>query len=579
MSARPTESRWPSAADWLTALLISAAAFACEAYVAIAIGHAENLGYDGIAYANHARMQYYQFDAFWSRPSAYLLQFYSYIAGLWSAFIVLTYALVGVGEVQAYFSGFWGMLFFVVLVVWLVRVLGSRPLSILLGAATALLPFNSPAASMAIAWLLGLDPAPRSVLADLRPDRLAHVFLLWSVLPLLMHRRDVCWSSMGVTGIACAASVLTKGSTSPISVGCWGLTIFFALAQQRPVFSRKITFRVAFGVLVFGAALLPWYRAGGFENVAEYFRNTYLLKPFYEKSATTGALQHFPFTQYLSLAGYYFTWPVFVAVCATTAWGAVKALQAREPAAMPVLSGLALVAAGVVLALLSQPLSNAYLVMPLYFLLWTAFVAAAAVVWRTLGERAKKLGVAAMLFLLAVPAAAVAGVWAWPQDDLRRQGLNRALMLQITSDLRRHLSNRDAFASLALSSGFPLIFQFRMTTDSTGAPVTFRFWPPDGPALAEDPAARRKFIADLESQCKLILTFKEKPDDPYFGKARMSDFFLPHFDTIYDYLRSGRSRFRPVREYAFPEPGRLFYPAAPGTVVMYLRDDVAERFK
>jgi hypothetical protein len=45
---------------------------------------------------------------------------------------------------------------------------------------------------------------------------------------------------------------------------------------------------------------------------------------------------------------------------------------------------------------------------------------------------------------------------------------------------------------------------------------------------------------------------------------------------MHEYLNSGKSRYRPIREYVFPEPGRLFFPPAAGTVVIYLRDDVSD---
>jgi hypothetical protein len=165
----------------------------------------------------------------------------------------------------------------------------------------------------------------------------------------------------------------------------------------------------------------------------------------------------------------------------------------------------------------------------------------------------------------------------WPQEDLRRLIRGRELIRQIAADTRLQLTNRDTFAGIVLASGWPLILQFHMTRDATGYPASFRFWPPDGPAIARDSAARQRFIADLEAHAKLILTFKEPPETLY-REARMSDFFLPHFEAIHEYLNSGRSRFRPVREYVFPNPGRLFFPPAAGTVVMYLRDDLESRF-
>jgi hypothetical protein len=177
----------------------------------------------------------------------------------------------------------------------------------------------------------------------------------------------------------------------------------------------------------------------------------------------------------------------------------------------------------------------------------------------------------------ATAVTALLGAWTWPKDDLQRLIQGRLLIQQIAADVKMQLTNRDTFAGLVLASGWPLILQFHMTTDASGYPASFRFWPPDGPAIASDPDAQRRFIADLEAQAKLIVTFKEPPEAVY-RQARMSEFFLPHFIAMHGYLNSIHSRFRPVKEYVFPEPGRLFFPPAAGTVVIDLRDDVTSRF-
>ena len=60
------------------------------------IGRAQSLAYDGLGYAAHARVKYYQLPMLWSHPRAYLDYiggFYGFIAGLWSGFLVLTYAI------------------------------------------------------------------------------------------------------------------------------------------------------------------------------------------------------------------------------------------------------------------------------------------------------------------------------------------------------------------------------------------------------------------------------------------------------------------------------------------------------
>lgn len=243
--------------------------------------------------------------------------------------------------------------------------------------------------------------------------------------------------------------------------------------------------------------------------------------------------------------------------------------------------GLALVGGGILLALWVSSLSNVYLALPFYLVLWMIFVVAAASLWTRHGVKtrfARVVITGGALGPIVVAGTALVGALTWPQDDLQRQLQSRALLRDIASDIRMHLTNRDMFAGLTLSSGLPLILQFHMMTDATGYPDSFRIWVPDGPGIVSDPEARRRFITDLETQTKLILTFKEPPEELYYGNHKMSDYVFPHWNAIYEYLHSSQNRYRPVREYVFPEPGRLFISPVPGTAVMYLRDDVPSRF-
>jgi hypothetical protein len=557
---------WPGSFDWLAGFTIAVAAFALEAYIAIAIGQAQNLSFDGLAYANHARIQYYRFAMFWPNPFRPLFGFYSDIAGLWSGFIVLTYVLVGVGETQAYFSGFWPTFALVVLVIWVARVYGGRTIAILLGAATALLPFNSPSISMAIAWFLGSDSSAlmRSVMADLRPDRLAHIFMLWSVLPLLLHGQAARWSTFAITGLAAAASVLTKGTTAPLTVGCWGLAILYTVWLQRisPANLARQAKHVLVGCLFFFLPLVPWFVVGGFSNVLDYVRNTYLLKPFYEQSVTTAAFQHFPFRDYFLLADFYFTWPVFGLLFVVSTGGLIVAIRSKAKMILTILVGLILVGGGILLALWVQPLSNAYLAMPFYLVFWMIFVVTVASLWARHGAKtrfARPVIAGGALGLIVVAGMALAGALSWPQDDLQRQLQSRALLRDIASDIRSHLTDRDMFASLSLSSGFPLIFQFHMMTDAPVYPGSFRIWAPDGPGIAGDPEARQRFITDLETQAKLIITFKEPPGELYHGKPKMSDFFFPHFNAIYEYLPQTRADTDRLKNTSFLRRGDCFF--------------------
>jgi hypothetical protein len=87
------------------------------------------------------------------------------------------------------------------------------------------------------------------------------------------------------------------------------------------------------------------------------------------------------------------------------------------------------------------------------------------------------------------------------------------------------------------------------------------------------PAREVGSLPNSKQRSRAIVTFKEPPSQVY-QRARMSDFLVPYFSAIHEYLHSGNSRSRPVREDTFPEPCRPFFPPAAGTVVVYLRHDV-----
>jgi len=582
MTERPSAKvSWPGRFDWLAAFTVALLVFALEAYVATAIGRTHSLAYDGLGYAAHARVQYFQLGNLLHHPVQYLSGFFSFIAGLWSAFLVLTFAIVGVGEGQSFFAWFWYLFFLLLLVVWIARVTGGRKIAVLLAICTALLPLCSPMLSLAIHYQLGLDwqDVMEANLADGRPDPLAHVFMLWSVVPLLLHGRQAHAKTFVFTAVAAAASVLTKGTTAPLTVGCWGLAMLYVAWLQRDR-RRQVLKWAAWGGLTFSVLLLPWTMAGGLSSVLNYIRDAYAWQPFYKQGGDVSKFIHFPFWHYFLMIEYYFTWPVVALMTAMTLLGTIRILRGNDRSTQVLLVGLVLVAAGILLPLYLQTLRNHAIGMPLYLTLWLIVVVSAAFVWRLkVNSRRLRLSLAGVLATCfsAIAMTALLGAWNWPQDDLRRLLEGRQLIQQVAADIKAQLTVRDTFGGLVLTSGWPLILQFHMTTDATGYPASFRFWPPDGPAIATQPEARKKFIGELEAQAKLIVTFKEPPEMVY-RQARMSEFWLPHFNALYEYLNGNQSRYRPVKEYAFPEPGRLFFPPAAGTVVMYLRDDVPNQF-
>ena len=569
----------PDLFDWCLALGLVLLMFALETYVAVGIGRSQSLAYDGLGYAAHARTKYFQLQTLLRDPWNYLGGFLHYIAPLWSVFIVGTYLIADIGEIQASLALFWPILFLLLLVIWTVRLLADRTLATLLALFTAALPLASPNLALVVTYQLGFDwlGYMQTNLADPRPDLLGYVFMLWSVVLLLLKGRDAGRATFIMSAVMASLSALTKTTTAPLTLGCWGLAILYVVWLRRDRL-RETAVSALPAAAILGLLLAPWVAAGGLRLVLNYIRDAYAWKPFYDRSATEAGLHHFAFHRYILGAHLHFSWPVIGLMVGVAAL-AIACNRGRSPRPRTLLAGLGLAAIWILIPLYVEKLRNHVLALPLYLTLWLLFAAAASDLWRRYGSPQIRTAVAGSLALgiAATACTGLAGVRAWPQEDLRRLLRGRDLIREIAGDVALYLTSRDTFAGLVLASGWPMILQFHMTRDASGHPASFRFWPPDGPAIAGDAAARQRFIADLETQAKLIVTFKEPPEQVY-RQARMSDFFLPHFNALHEYLNSGRSRYRPVREYVFPPPGRFFFPPAAGTVVMYLRDDVPSRF-
>ena len=155
---------------------------------------------------------YFQLGSLLHHPVQYLNGFLNYIAGLWSAFLVLTYLITGVGETQSFLAWFWYVFALLLLVIWVARVTGDRTIAVLL--------------ALAISYQLGFDwrDVMEANLADSRPDPLAHALSvlvgLWALRRLLSleasrwaSERPICGRS-GAIGFA-----LGRSGARPVGSG------------------------------------------------------------------------------------------------------------------------------------------------------------------------------------------------------------------------------------------------------------------------------------------------------------------------------------------------------------------------
>lgn len=370
--------RPPDLFDWCLALCVALLMFSLETYVALAIGRSQSLAYDGLGYAAHARTKYFQLESLLHTPLHYVGGLLKSIAPLWSVAIMGTYALAGVGEVQASLARFWPLVLFLLLVTWTARLIANRTIAIVLALFTAALPLASPNLALAITYRLDLDwlGYMHANLADPRPDFLAHGFMLWSVVPLVVAGRGARRGTFIVSGVMVSLSVLTKGTTAPLAVGCWGLAPLYVLWLQRHDW-RKALIAALPAAAALVVLLTPWVAAGGLRGVLDYIRDAYAWKPFYDRSMTEAGLHHFAFHKYVLAASLFLSWPVVglmvVVIVSTLTDGREPSRRVRTP-----LAGLGLVAIGILIPLYVENLRNHALALPLYLTLWLLFVVAAS---------------------------------------------------------------------------------------------------------------------------------------------------------------------------------------------------------
>ena len=501
-TAMPRTSRreaWPTVEEIVLTAVLALLITALDLYFSRELGLlAHPPGYDGISYVLDAK------SAFYHLGQGSVSQLTNIRVPLWHALILLNFLILGEGEWQAYAVRFWPTFLFLLLVMWVVRRRAGTRVAWAAVLFTALLPTISVGVrSSAWEYFIGtVNFGPGWYLADLRPDLLFAVLLLWAVAPLVENVHSLDWVTWLVSGTFAALAVFSKASGSPGLLLAWGLTILYALAVNR----RRLKLTILsglWGAFAFAVLVVPWALAGGAPWVVQhlYFmqvlsRHVYGNPQATVLSETTHYWRWFPFHM-----GRAEGW-IVLGVGLVSAAIALK--KGQRDTRVWAYAGLAV---ALYLGVCVTPSKNAFNGLPYYLMLWVFGWTAFALILPALASHHRRIPYVLLVVSCLYVAGWIAGSFYalqnWTDEGRVAGAKNREAVLQIAGDLKELLGPGDCFGAGAPAFGFPATLQYYIVDAEETRPTSK--YMEDRPPSDTAPQDPREQLGD----CKAILVFKE----------------------------------------------------------------------
>lgn len=531
--------------------------------------------YDGISYVIDAKSVFYHLGQLGFDPASlqFLVRKNFVMAPLWELLIVISFLLLGEGEWQAYTVRFWAIFLLLVLVFYVMRKhchnCGVRWLAV---AFTTLLPtisvslraslmdssldlWNSSTVSSTLRPNAGLQ----WYLADLRPDLLFAVLLLWAIVPLIESAHTLDRRVWLVSGTFASLAVLVKASMSPALLLAWVITVTYVLSINR----HQLRTTVSTGLWTFlplSVLVAPWAVMGGARVTFQYIW------------ANAVGPQR-----------------VFWSIPNSTLWSELSYYWACFPVHMGNLEGWAILAVGLALLLYSfrKKIARkgnrviAYLVvsaalwilvssttaknyfagLPFYLMLWIfSWIVIASFLNKTASRHKRMIAwLVPLILCMYVSFNIVGGVYMFqnlPSAATLAGQENRQVTQVIARDLRTHLTNNDTFM-WAPAYGFPAALEYYMVDGTGEYPRQISIQMEKSPS---------QFVHESVSKCKAILAYEEDIGEV----ARFSwvpDTQQPYFRAIAQWVKQPSSGYIQTNTYHFiTEDGYL-------TLHLYLRSN------
>ena len=530
-------------------------ATAIDIYLSIQIGLlARPPYYDGIGYMLDAknlfyRLGHYQLDLPFLilHPSALVNTLdLNPIVPLWQTLMCVSFLLLGESEWQSYTVRFWPTFLLLLLVFWAVRHRCSTRVAWVAVFFTVFLPtvsvnlryaaLNSPA-SIASAAFTGFAPNfSEWYLADLRPDLLFAVLLLWTVVPLLEHAERLDRRIWLVSGASAGLAILAKSSTLFELLLAWlfVLTYVFILNRRRLLATMLTSL---WSLVPFMIIVTPWIFACGTSAIG-YFLANFSSLLWSEPHATLLSETIYYWRLFPDHLGQFEGW-VMLGIGLTLSFTTVRKGSKHDWSRVVGYIGLSAALYGSVSL---APAKNYFLGLPYYLLLWLfSWTMLAAFFKRWARPRNTRVLIVVLLVCLYAGSdviCAVHGLQNLPTAELRAARENRQLTQQIAMDLRAVLTDNDTFV-WAPAFGYPaaLLYYMVNTTDHYPQPTYFDY--------SKSPD---QFVNASVKRSRAVLVYDEDIEivAQYVDVHPVS---RPYFRAIAEWVRQHESSYTLLRTY------------------------------
>ena len=492
----------------IVAFVVAPLVLGVDLWLALRIGIlSEGLPYDGVGYAVEAKAMHRSLHF---NGVGALREVSLGVAPGWVGLMTGHLWLLGDGDLwQAYTARVWPLFFFFFLTLWLGARHGGRPFALCVASVAAILPIISPNVfSILNHAVSGTFQAAGSYpyLADLRPDFLYAILLTLALVTLI--EGDGYHSHIGAVanGMIVGAAVLVKASTSPLSIGIWGLTVLVLTWRHRDRAKQIIALYplAALGLL---AVVLPWGLKGGFRMTFNYWRDS-ALGP---NGVFLYGLHGANLSQTLA---YYVGWfqtdmgRGFEAALAALAIAHVLRPRLLAPTTS---WGQLLTYAGVAIILYAIPTAeiakNYFLGLPAYFMAWIVFIILAAGIWHRLTIPRSTRSVIAAGSILAVLLVFFLAISHAQKNILADYDYNLRIVQRIARDARQFLSNNDRFLTY-WTSELPGVLQYFMMDPRGKYPEEAMSNNALPLMMHRDSASAQDFLSKSLKPAKAILMFQ-----------------------------------------------------------------------